>query len=336
MRGPPVPEKGDAHQQRSNRRHDVNQSDLDVVRPHELNQRERAAADEQRRHHFHRSARSRHRPHQPHGKDQRERRQDAAGHGTQLGLGKTGHTGERSNGIADSAPRHGRCVGQQTQDGGFEGRKAQADQERARDGDWSSASAKAFEERTKAERDQHSLDASIVREVRDGSLHPIELSGFDRDLVQEDRGDDDPGNAKEAEHHTVQRGVAGQGNRHAEHGDRDGDGHDCACDGCDPDPLAQRHQHEEEGHDRQRRDGGREPLCVKRIVDLLPGHEQAAPYLAALSRVKRTRPAPELSADVRHLRRRYGHRTDLREFPRDRAVSKWNARCSSVRCQPQR
>ena len=111
-------------------------------------------------------------------------------------------------GIAGRAPGHGRGVGEQAHRRRLEGREAEADQERARDGHGRAAPARALQERAEAERDEHGLQALVGGQGRDRLLHDLELARLHGDVVEEDRRDDDPGDAQEAEDEAVERRAA--------------------------------------------------------------------------------------------------------------------------------
>ena len=128
---------------------------------------------------------------------------DAADHGADVGFGKPGNGGERVDGSADGAPGDRRGVGDQVERGGVEGAKAEADHERASDGDGRAESGATFDECAEAERDEQNLQAAIGRDAGDGFLHDFELAGFDGNVVEVDGGENDPGDFQDAERDAV-------------------------------------------------------------------------------------------------------------------------------------
>ena len=106
-------------------------------------------------------------------------------------------------GVAHAAPGHRRRVGEQAQRRRLEVREAEADQERAGDRHRRPAAPAALEEGAEAEGDQDDLEAPVRGDAGDRLLHHLELPGLDRDVVEVDRGDDDPGDPEEAEDEAV-------------------------------------------------------------------------------------------------------------------------------------
>src|SRR5262249_40985131 len=117
------------------------------------------------------------------GRDQPERHQErherklAPGGGGELELIETAHCGERYDGRADGAPRDGGGVGEEIQNGRPEGGEPKAHHHGARDGHWSSEAGGPLDDRPERKGDQENLQPPIERDVRDGLLHDLELSG---------------------------------------------------------------------------------------------------------------------------------------------------------------
>jgi hypothetical protein len=98
------------------------------------------------------------------------------------------------------------------------------DQKRSSNRHRRAAAARPFQERAEAKRNQHELQAFIRRQARDRILHHLKLSGRGGDVVEKDRGHDDPRNADRSKNHAVSRRRCYQHRRHLEnqHGQRDG------------------------------------------------------------------------------------------------------------------
>ena len=179
---------------------------------------------------------------------------------------------EREDRRADRAERNRGSVGDERQSGGVERRESQAHQERRADRDRRPEPGRALDERAERERNQQRLDAPIGRQVRHRRLDDAELAGFDRQVVQEDRVDDDPADWQQPVRRAVDRRRRGGRRRHAvdHHRDRERR-HEPGQRGPMRFPLEDAERHEQQ-HDRQRRGRGTEPGVAERIVDLNPGH----------------------------------------------------------------
>jgi hypothetical protein len=123
------------------------------------------------------------------------------------------------------------------------------------------------------EADHQHLQALVFGDRQDRGADDVELAGLDRDLVEEHRADDDPGDRPQA----VDEAEAGRGQRLAQrhaveqqrHAKRDGHG-----DRAGQPALHAQHGQGKEERDRQQRDQAGQPQVAGGVVQVLPGlHE---------------------------------------------------------------
>jgi hypothetical protein len=127
----------------------------------------------------------------------------------------------------------------------------------------------------------------------DRVLHDLEGAARDRDVVEKDRGEDDPGDLHQAEGDSVEKARARERHGHAER--KDGD--DQRGDGASRRGPGRAHSPEgeevEEHHDREAREKGRCRPEAERIVVLVPGsHNGAEEYPRREAESKRRRASP--------------------------------------------
>ncbi len=282
---PPETEEGHRHQEREDRGHDVDEARIVplVVGPVELHRCESAPAHDERGQHLERLLPPHHGDDQPGRQDEREGGQNPADHGVEVRDGEPGDPVQDPDRVAHAAPRHRRRVGEQAQHRRLEVREPESDEERARDRHRCASAPAALEEGPEAECDEDDLEAPVRGDARDRLLHHLELPGLDRDVVEVDRGDDDPGDPEEAEDEAVDPGGGNHRGRHPEHGSREHDGHQEAAERRDPHALAQHQQHEEQRGDRERGDEGRQGPPAERVVVLVPDHGVLRPTAARTS-----------------------------------------------------
>src|SRR5881296_1920385 len=251
---------------------DVHEVRVNVIGPEILRQAEGGPHDEYRGQHFDGLAPSHHRAHQPEGHDEAGDGQDAADHRAQVGFRQPGDRRERVHRRPDRPPRHRRRVGDQIERGGVERLEAEPDHEGARNRDRRPESRRPLDEGAEAERDQQQLQPAVGGDPRHRLLHDLELARKHRDVVEVDRGQDDPRDLQDAECHPVEEAHAGERERHPEDEDGDGDRRPGARDRAPvrlhSEPRQQAKQHE----DRQGRHEGRKDPIVQRIVHLGPRH----------------------------------------------------------------
>lgn len=182
----------------------------------------------------------------------------AAGHGADLEGVDTGHLAGDDDRDAQCAEGHRRSVGDQAQAGGVERIEAEADEQGGGDRHRRAETGGAFEEGPEGEADQQYLQALVAGNRQHRAADHLELAALHRQFVEEDRGDDDPGDRPE----TVEEAVAGGGEGHVgghvegEDGHRDGQRQGDAA--GDVALEAEYRQGEEEEHDRDDGRGGRQ------------------------------------------------------------------------------
>ena len=76
--------------------------------------------------------------------------------------------------------------------------ETQPDQQCCGDRHWRTETGRPFQEGTEREADHQHLQALVFGHRQDRSADDVELPGLDRDLVEEHRADDDPGDRPQA------------------------------------------------------------------------------------------------------------------------------------------
>ena len=79
----------------------------------------------------------------------------------------------------------------------LKGEKPRADEHGCGDGDGGSEARGTFEEASKGEGDEESLEARVGGEATEGVLDDLELAGLDGDAEEEDGGEDNPRDGEE-------------------------------------------------------------------------------------------------------------------------------------------
>ena len=271
MRAPDLAEKEGQHQQGYDAADDIDQCGVHEIRPEELDAAEGDAADQQAGPDREGLPGGAEYAHQPEGQHQGGDGQDAADHGAEIRLRQAGDGDQGAHGIAQPAVGHRGGVGDEAEHGGLERRETEPDHHGAGDRDGSAASARAFEQCAEGEGDQQHLQAAVFGDIADRLLDDGELAGIYGDVIDEDRGHYDPGDAKPAEDQAIGDRTGDHDGGHAEDGQRDGYGGDEGIDGGPPCGSAAHGQEEEERADRNGRGQGGEPGIAKGVEVLQPG-----------------------------------------------------------------
>jgi hypothetical protein len=243
-----------------------------IVADHELHHAERTAGDEAGGPDLEHAPPACLGGDQPERHEQREDRQLAADHRAEIVQVEPGERREGGQRDAERAEGNGGGVADEGELGGLEGLEAQADHEGAGDGDGRAEAGGALDERAEAEGDQQRLDAAIAGHAGDLFLQDGELAGLDRELVDEDRVEDEPADGQEAERGAVAGGGEGERGRHAVGEDRDGEGDAEGDEGRDVRAHVPESQQAEQDDDRDGGDQGRPAEVTERGVVLGPGH----------------------------------------------------------------
>src|SRR5207244_12926229 len=82
-------------------------------------------------------------------------------------------------------------------------RKSQTREHGGGDSDGRSESRCAFDKRPERKGDEQGLQSSILGEAADGVFHDLKFAGLHRDVVQQDRGENDPADREKAERRAV-------------------------------------------------------------------------------------------------------------------------------------
>ena len=107
---------------------------------------------------------------------------------------------------------------------------------------------------------------------RDGLLHDFKLAGFDGDIVEKHRGDDDPDNLQQPKACAVEKAACSEASRHPENGNGDNHGRGRTGDGAQVGAHLEPGEQTQQNDDRQGRNKSGKPPVAERVVDLRPGH----------------------------------------------------------------
>ena len=249
----PHAEEAERHDERGQGREHVRQGVVEVVRGDELRRGEAAARHEQHRPEGANGSQAAVDGHDVEGQQQRHEGQLPADHGAERHRREAGHLPQYRDGCPERPERHGCRVEDERIRQGFERRVAHEDQEGARDGDRRTKTRYALEQAAEAEADHHEDDATIVRHMVDDPVaEGVEAARDDRDIVEQQRVEDDPHHRPEREHHAGRDGVDGETGRELPDGNRDDQGrHESAERGL-PRRAAQDAEQHQHGGDRYR------------------------------------------------------------------------------------
>jgi hypothetical protein len=189
---------------------------------------------------------------------------EAPDHRAQRHHRQAGDVGQRDDGNADRAERHGRRVGEQADTGRVEGIEAEAGQHRARDRDWCAEAGGPLDERAEREGDEKRLQAPVVGQAADRVLDDLEFPGVHRQAIQHDRRKDDPRDREETVGGAVDRRDERELERHPVDHERDDQRRAERRERRHPCRLSQEAEHEEQHGDR---DGGDESRHTKTASD---------------------------------------------------------------------
>ena len=176
------------------------------------------------------------------------------------------------NRCTDGAPRHRCGVGDQIQCRRMEWFETKPDHECACDRYRRPESRRSLDECAKTKGDKQNLQAAIGGDSSDRLFHDFELPGLDRDVVEVDRSQNDPGDFQYSERNTVAKAKGGESGRHFEEEDCDRYGRRGTGDGAPVRFDLQTGQQPEKNNDRQGRNQRGEPPMTERVVDLGPLH----------------------------------------------------------------
>ncbi|MNS74865.1 hypothetical protein D3C72_1083520 [compost metagenome] len=203
----------------------------------------------------------------------------AAGHGADLERVDTGHLPGHDDRNAQGAEGHRRGVGDQAQAGGVQRVEAQSYKECGGNRHWCAETGGTFQECTEAEADQQHLQALVIGDRQDRTADDFKLTALDRQLVEEHRCHDDPGNRPQA----IGEAIPGGGKRHIDrhlesedrHQDRQRQG-----DAAGHVPFEAEHgQGEEEKHDGDDGCECGQAEAAERGIELLPGLHMGWPLI---------------------------------------------------------
>ena len=146
------------------------------------------------------------------------------GHGAQRVRREPGDVPQRSHRNAERPEGDRRGVGDQADERRVERREAEPGQHRRGHRHRRAEPGRALDEGAEREADEHGLQAAVIGESADGVLDDLELAGFQRHPVEDQRRDDDPADGKQPEGGAVDRRRGRLRDRHAVHADRQDQG----------------------------------------------------------------------------------------------------------------
>ena len=210
---------------RQQRRDDVGELDRDVVRAHELADRERGAADHRRRPDGAHAAAAVDHADQDQRHEQRQQRRLAADHRAEVVLREFGQVARVTIGVAIAPNATGAVLATSATAAALIGCEADRDQHHRGDRHRRAEAGQRLQQRAEAERDDHGLDPLVVGDRRERPAQDREVPGLDGHVVDPDRVPDDPDDRKQAECSAFARDGERRAERHAphEHGDQDRD-----------------------------------------------------------------------------------------------------------------
>ena len=202
----------------------------------------------------------------------------AASHGADLERVNAGYLASHGDRDAEGAKGYRGGVGDQAQAGGVQRVEPQADQQGSSNGHRGAETSSAFEKGTKGEANQEHLQALVIGNRQHRAADHFKLTTLDRQFVEEDRGNNDPGDGPQAIREAIAGGGEGHVSGHLEGEDGHGDGQ-CQGDAASHVALEAEHrQGEEEEHDRNQCRHCRPAKAAEWGVKLLPGlHDGVAP-----------------------------------------------------------
>ena len=222
LRGAEIAEAEDAYRlpafeeqgqtdQGDQRRDDIRQLRAKEVRAEVLGNSERTACDYHRRPGLFNAAPAVHNRHDPEQHDNGQERQLATHHLADGEAVDTGHLTGYQDRDAHRAEGHRRGVDDQAQACGIQRVKPEADQQRRGNRHRRAKSRRPFEKGAEREADDQHLQALVRRNRQDRRADNVELSGLHRDFIDEDCGNNNPGDGpqpvEEAIHHRGQGAV---------------------------------------------------------------------------------------------------------------------------------
>ena len=210
--------------------------------------------------------------HQPERNDHSGERKYAADHGVEIGFRQSGYRRQRVNRRANRSPGHGRGIGDQIQSSGVEGLESQTDHERAGNRHWRAKARGSFDECAKTKRHQQHLQPAVGGDSGDRLLHDFKLPGLDGNIVEVDRGQNDPGDFQNTEGYAVSKAERSQRGRHLEKNDRNRHRRRRPGNGTPVRLHFKAGQQAEKHDDGKSRNQRGEPPMTEGIVDLGPLH----------------------------------------------------------------
>ena len=150
----------------------------------------------------------------------------------------------------DGAEGYWRGVGHEDDDGGAHGGEADGDEHDTGDRDRGTESGERLEEAAEAEGDDDRLDSRVVGDDVDDQPEVFEAPRAHGELVEPDRGDDDPHDREQTEGESLRRRQRSETDGHSVGGDRDDESD---ADGGQSGPMGLPLQCPEGDEDRQQR-----------------------------------------------------------------------------------
>mgnify|MGYP000362506239 CR=1 FL=1 len=210
--------------------------------------------------------------HEPERHQQGEERQLAADHRAEIKEIEAGERGEGDQRRAERPERNRGGVADQREFRGFERTETEPDHERAGDRDRRAEAGGALDEGAERKRDQQRLNAPVARDTGDLFLKDGELAGFNGELVDEDRVEDQPADGQQAEGGAIAGGREGERGGHTVGEDRGREREEeCRDRGEMRADVPEGEQPEQRDHRNGRQEGGQGEAAERGVV-LGPSH----------------------------------------------------------------
>ena len=211
LAGLPDAQEADHGGDREERGDDVGQLDREVVRAHELADREAGAADQRGGPDGLHAAPAVDHADEDQRHEQRQQRRLAADHGAEILLGDLGQAGERDDRDRDRAEGHRRRVGHERHGGGLHRLEAEVHEHRGGDRHRRAEARERLEQRAEGEGDDHGLDPLIVGDRSERAPQHREVPAVLGHVEDPDRVPDDPHDREQPERDALKARVDAPG-----------------------------------------------------------------------------------------------------------------------------
>ena len=193
----PNPQEQSQRDDRSQGRQNVRQFGSEIVRGEPLQARESNTSNQASRQTFHAGFPASHQGNQPNRNDYGKERQLTAYHGADLHGIHARNLTSNDNRNTDTAESNRSRVSNQTQTCGVQRVETQTHQHAGGDSNRSTEASSAFQERSKSEGNQQSLQTTVIGNSSNRVFNNLELSRFYSNIVNKNSHNNDPENRED-------------------------------------------------------------------------------------------------------------------------------------------